>query len=102
MQDADIAGKATAANAAGSETLTPNLSDGFATEAGAAGFETNGKSTGGRRTRGNINSRCLLEQKQQQVAVTTTNFKAFVYLCSFECFEHYPHFTAVLAPDRRA
>ena len=43
MQDADIAGKATTANATGSETLIPNMSDGFATGAGAAGFETNDK-----------------------------------------------------------
>ncbi|KAL0037900.1 hypothetical protein WJX79_004449 [Trebouxia sp. C0005] len=35
--------KATTANATGSETLIPNLSEGFATGAGAAGFETNDK-----------------------------------------------------------
>ena len=39
----DVAGKASGASASGSTDLVPNMSDGFATGAGAAGFETNDK-----------------------------------------------------------
>ena len=43
MQDADIAGKATTKSLSATDDLVPNMSDGFATGAGAAGFETNDK-----------------------------------------------------------
>ena len=39
----DVAGKASGDSASGSTDLVPNTSDGFATGAGAAGFETNDK-----------------------------------------------------------
>ena len=39
----DVAGKASGPSASGSTDLVPNMSDGFATGAGAAGFETNDK-----------------------------------------------------------
>lgn len=35
----DVAGKAYGASASGSTDLVPNMSDGFATGAGAAGFQ---------------------------------------------------------------